>query len=68
MPTHLPQRPPVEFPMIHLAALPVLFLFLSTLIESHSLSATHLFNAFIRSGEIIATAEFGFGRILAERK
>jgi hypothetical protein len=68
MPTNLPQQPPTEFAVIHLLALPLLFLVLSTLVESRSLSAMHLFDAFMRSGEIIATAEFGFGRILADRK
>ena len=33
MPTNLPQQPPAEFAVIHLLALPLLFLVLSTLVE-----------------------------------
>ncbi len=67
MPTILPRRRPVAYPVVHLVAIPLVLLLLSALVDSNNLWPTSVLHALMRSGEIIANAEMGPGRIWPER-
>jgi len=67
MPTRLPQRRPDSCPYLHLVALPLVLLLASSLVESRTLSPASVLHVLMRSGELIANAELGPGRLMMER-
>jgi len=67
MPTKLPQRRQDSCPFIHLVALPLVLLLASSLVESRTLTAVSVLHVLMRSGELIANAELGPGRLAMER-
>jgi len=67
MPTTLPQRRQDGCPVIHLVALPVVLLLASTLVESRTLTTVSALHVLVRSGEFIANADLGPGRLFMER-
>ncbi len=67
MPTNVPKKRSEDCPFLHLVAVPLLFLCVSALSESREISADSLLQVVLRSGEAIATAEFGAGRLLMDR-
>ncbi len=48
--------------VLHLVMVPLSILFLSTLLQGQSISATALLHTLLRAAEAIAAAELGFGR------
>jgi len=45
-----------------------MILFVSALLQAKTISPSSVLHAFIQSGEIMAGAELGFGRILSDRR